>query len=139
MDLASLCILFSTVSYSILMTAMNYRTPYPFSNIQFRRGILNQYLFIHALPKIHHKFSLTISMFIQGGLTATDVFAVEWMQTGAIHFGMTVSYYGFVSDGNDICFYFQILDLSWYAYLFISYAWTYQMEVIEFELLIVHG
>ncbi|KAK4746874.1 hypothetical protein SAY87_025911 [Trapa incisa] len=35
---------------------------------------------------------------VKGGLTATDVFAVEWIQTGAIHFGMTVSYYGFVSD-----------------------------------------
>ncbi|KAM5566320.1 hypothetical protein ABKV19_014820 [Rosa sericea] len=35
---------------------------------------------------------------IKGGLTATDVFAVEWIQTGVIHFGMTVSYYGFVSD-----------------------------------------
>ncbi|KAI4370732.1 hypothetical protein MLD38_019048 [Melastoma candidum] len=35
---------------------------------------------------------------VKGGLTATDVFAVEWLQTGAIHFGMTVSYYGFVSD-----------------------------------------
>ncbi|XP_042504991.1 sphingoid long-chain bases kinase 1-like isoform X3 [Macadamia integrifolia] len=34
----------------------------------------------------------------EGGLTATDVFAVEWIQTGTIHFGMTVSYYGFVSD-----------------------------------------
>ena len=36
----------------------------------------------------------------QGGLTATDVFAVEWIQTGVIHFGMTVSYFGFVSDGK---------------------------------------
>lgn len=36
----------------------------------------------------------------QGGLTATDVFAVEWIQTGVIHFGMTVSYYGFVGDGK---------------------------------------
>ncbi|XP_012463741.1 sphingoid long-chain bases kinase 1 isoform X1 [Gossypium raimondii] len=35
---------------------------------------------------------------VKGGLTATDVFAVEWIQTGLIHFGMTVSYYGFVSD-----------------------------------------
>ncbi|CAI0415361.1 unnamed protein product [Linum tenue] len=35
---------------------------------------------------------------IKGGLTATDVFAVEWLQTGIMHFGMTVSYYGFVSD-----------------------------------------
>ncbi|XP_043725108.1 sphingoid long-chain bases kinase 1-like isoform X2 [Telopea speciosissima] len=35
---------------------------------------------------------------VKGGLTATDVFAVEWIQTGTIHFGMTVSYYGFVSD-----------------------------------------
>uniref|UniRef100_A0A7N2REQ1 Uncharacterized protein n=1 Tax=Quercus lobata TaxID=97700 RepID=A0A7N2REQ1_QUELO len=31
-----------------------------------------------------------------GGLAATDVFAVEWIQTGVIHFGMTVSYFGFV-------------------------------------------
>ncbi|EEF49664.1 diacylglycerol kinase, putative [Ricinus communis] len=35
---------------------------------------------------------------VKGGLTATDVFAVEWIQTGVVHFGMTVSYYGFVSD-----------------------------------------
>lgn len=35
---------------------------------------------------------------VKGGLTATDVFAVEWIQTGMIHFGMTVSYFGFVSD-----------------------------------------
>jgi hypothetical protein len=42
----------------------------------------------------------------QGGLTATDVFAVEWIQSGVIHFGMTVSYYGFVSDGE-----FTILQL----------------------------
>lgn len=35
---------------------------------------------------------------VKGGLTATDVFAVEWIQTGVIHFGMTVSYFGFISD-----------------------------------------
>lgn len=35
---------------------------------------------------------------VKGGLTATDVFAVEWIQSGAIHFGTTVSYFGFVSD-----------------------------------------
>ncbi|KAI4385798.1 hypothetical protein MLD38_003791 [Melastoma candidum] len=35
---------------------------------------------------------------VKGGLTAADVLVVEWLQTGAIHFGMTVSYYGFVSD-----------------------------------------
>ncbi|KAH9606723.1 hypothetical protein KSS87_003787 [Heliosperma pusillum] len=35
---------------------------------------------------------------VKGGLTATDVFAVEWIQTGVVHFGMTVSYFGFVSD-----------------------------------------
>ncbi|KAG8391113.1 hypothetical protein BUALT_Bualt01G0154200 [Buddleja alternifolia] len=35
---------------------------------------------------------------VKGGLTATDVFAVEWIQTGAIHFGMTVTYFGFISD-----------------------------------------
>ncbi|XP_019452861.1 PREDICTED: sphingoid long-chain bases kinase 1 isoform X2 [Lupinus angustifolius] len=35
---------------------------------------------------------------VKGGLTATDVFAVEWIQTNKVHFGLTVSYYGFVSD-----------------------------------------
>ncbi|RAL53796.1 hypothetical protein DM860_004267 [Cuscuta australis] len=35
---------------------------------------------------------------VKGGLTATDVFAVEWVQSGQIHFGTTVSYFGFVSD-----------------------------------------
>ncbi|KAL9225094.1 hypothetical protein vseg_001057 [Gypsophila vaccaria] len=35
---------------------------------------------------------------VKGGLTATDVFAVEWIQTGVVHFGTTVSYFGFVSD-----------------------------------------
>ncbi|GLJ56160.1 hypothetical protein SUGI_1205580 [Cryptomeria japonica] len=35
---------------------------------------------------------------VKGGLTATDVFAVEWVQTGDIHAGLTVAYYGFVSD-----------------------------------------
>ncbi|XP_057464816.1 sphingoid long-chain bases kinase 1-like [Actinidia eriantha] len=35
---------------------------------------------------------------VKGGLTATDVFVVEWIQTGIVHFGMTVSYFGFISD-----------------------------------------
>ncbi|KAL2461123.1 Sphingoid long-chain bases kinase 1 [Abeliophyllum distichum] len=35
---------------------------------------------------------------VKGGLTATDVFSVEWIHTGAIHFGTTVTYFGFVSD-----------------------------------------
>ncbi|GMJ03419.1 long-chain base (LCB) kinase 1 [Hibiscus trionum] len=35
---------------------------------------------------------------VKGGLTATDVFAVEWVQSGIIHFGMTCTYYGFASD-----------------------------------------
>ncbi|KAJ8759260.1 hypothetical protein K2173_006780 [Erythroxylum novogranatense] len=35
---------------------------------------------------------------VKGGITGTDVFAVEWIQTGTVHYGMTVSYYGFVSD-----------------------------------------
>ncbi|XP_077248280.1 sphingoid long-chain bases kinase 1-like [Tasmannia lanceolata] len=37
---------------------------------------------------------------VKGGLTATDVFAVEWIQNGLIRYqyGMTVSYFGFVSD-----------------------------------------
>ncbi|WOH06533.1 hypothetical protein DCAR_0625961 [Daucus carota subsp. sativus] len=35
---------------------------------------------------------------VKGGLTATDVFAAEWVHTGAIHFGTTVAYFGFISD-----------------------------------------
>ncbi|XP_010933775.1 sphingoid long-chain bases kinase 1 [Elaeis guineensis] len=35
---------------------------------------------------------------VKGGLTGTDVFAVEWIQNGVIHFGTTVTYFGFVSD-----------------------------------------
>ncbi|KAE8712832.1 Sphingoid long-chain bases kinase 1 [Hibiscus syriacus] len=46
---------------------------------------------------VRDPISAAISI-VKGGLTATDVFAVEWIQTGIIHFGMTVSYYGFVSD-----------------------------------------
>jgi len=41
---------------------------------------------------------------VQGGLTATDVFAVEWIQNNKIHFGLTVSYYGFVSDGKSMTY-----------------------------------
>ncbi|GMY18564.1 sphingoid long-chain bases kinase 1 [Fagus crenata] len=44
---------------------------------------------------------------VKGGLTATDVFAVEWIQTGVIHFGMTVSYFGFVSDVLELSEKFQ--------------------------------
>ncbi|XP_020597540.1 sphingoid long-chain bases kinase 1-like [Phalaenopsis equestris] len=35
---------------------------------------------------------------VKGGLTAMDILAVEWIQTGRIHFGTTVSYFGFLSD-----------------------------------------
>ncbi|XP_010671256.2 sphingoid long-chain bases kinase 1 [Beta vulgaris subsp. vulgaris] len=35
---------------------------------------------------------------VKGGLTATDVFAVEWIQTGLVHYGTTVSYFGFIGD-----------------------------------------
>ncbi|XP_062200401.1 sphingoid long-chain bases kinase 1-like [Phragmites australis] len=35
---------------------------------------------------------------VRGGLTPIDVFAVEWIQSGTVHFGTTVSYFGFVSD-----------------------------------------
>lgn len=44
----------------------------------------------------------TFCFLFQGGLTATDVFAVEWIQTNTIHYGLTVSYYGFVSDGKSM-------------------------------------
>jgi hypothetical protein len=37
---------------------------------------------------------------LQGGFTPIDVFSVEWIQSGTTHFGTTVSYFGFVSDGT---------------------------------------
>ena len=49
-------------------------------------------------------YCIFLFVWLQGGLTATDVFAVEWIQSGVIHFGTTVSYFGFVSDGNFSCF-----------------------------------
>ncbi len=33
-------------------------------------------------------------------MVAMDVFGVEWTKTGAMHMGLTVAYYGFMSDGN---------------------------------------
>lgn len=53
---------------------------------------------------------LDLICWFQGGLTATDVFAVQWIHTGAIHFGMTVSYFGFVSDGK--IFYVKDQDVA---------------------------
>ncbi|XP_074560268.1 sphingoid long-chain bases kinase 1-like isoform X2 [Curcuma longa] len=35
---------------------------------------------------------------VKGGLTATDVLVVKWIQNGITHFGTTVSYFGFLSD-----------------------------------------
>ncbi|CAN6282481.1 unnamed protein product [Urochloa humidicola] len=35
---------------------------------------------------------------VRGGLTPIDVFSVEWIQSGTMHYGTTVSYFGFVSD-----------------------------------------
>ncbi|XP_074567807.1 sphingoid long-chain bases kinase 1-like [Curcuma longa] len=35
---------------------------------------------------------------VKGGLTATDVLTVKWIQNGITHFGTTVSYFGFLSD-----------------------------------------
>lgn len=46
---------------------------------------------------------------VQGGLTATDVFAVEWIKTGIVHYGLTVSYYGFVSDGKPVISIYEVL------------------------------
>uniref|UniRef100_A0A0D9W7Q0 DAGKc domain-containing protein n=1 Tax=Leersia perrieri TaxID=77586 RepID=A0A0D9W7Q0_9ORYZ len=37
-------------------------------------------------------------LIVKGGFTALDILAVEWIQSGLIHFGTTVSYYGFISD-----------------------------------------
>ncbi|KAL1552946.1 Sphingoid long-chain bases kinase 1 [Salvia divinorum] len=44
---------------------------------------------------------------VKGGLAATDVFAAEWIHTGAIHFGMTVTYFGFISDVLELSEKFQ--------------------------------
>ncbi|KAG6479468.1 hypothetical protein ZIOFF_062934 [Zingiber officinale] len=35
---------------------------------------------------------------VKGGLTATDVLTVKWIQNDITHFGTTVSYFGFLSD-----------------------------------------
>ncbi|KAG2547859.1 hypothetical protein PVAP13_9KG129300 [Panicum virgatum] len=35
---------------------------------------------------------------VRGGLTPIDVFSVEWIQSGTMHYGTTVSYFGFISD-----------------------------------------
>ncbi|WVZ59600.1 hypothetical protein U9M48_009718 [Paspalum notatum var. saurae] len=35
---------------------------------------------------------------VRGGLTPIDVFSVEWIQSGTVQYGTTVSYFGFVSD-----------------------------------------
>ncbi|BAF15359.1 sphingoid long-chain bases kinase 1 isoform X1 [Oryza sativa Japonica Group] len=37
-------------------------------------------------------------LIVKGGFTALDILSVEWIQSGLIHFGTTVSYYGFISD-----------------------------------------
>jgi len=77
-------------------------------------------------------------VFIQGGLTATDVFAVEWIQTGIIHYGTTVSYFGFLSDGNFICSIqlysssIQISPFLIFKCFSLSHSITYGMENINF-------
>ncbi|KAJ7564165.1 hypothetical protein O6H91_02G005600 [Diphasiastrum complanatum] len=35
---------------------------------------------------------------VKGSMVATDVFALEWTKTGAQHMGLTIAYYGFMSD-----------------------------------------
>lgn len=35
---------------------------------------------------------------VKGDLISTDIFAVEWTNTGDVHMGHTVTYYGFMSD-----------------------------------------
>lgn len=54
----------------------------------------------------------------QGGLTPTDVFAVEWIHSGAIHFGMSATYFGFISDGK---FLFVAVRLM----LVLDFDWSY--------------
>ncbi|KAL5224356.1 hypothetical protein ABZP36_010995 [Zizania latifolia] len=39
-------------------------------------------------------------LIVKDGFTALDILVVEWIQSGIIHFGTTISYYGFVSDEN---------------------------------------
>jgi diacylglycerol kinase family enzyme len=51
---------------------------------------------------------------VRGGLTPIDVFSVEWIQSGTMHYGTTVSYFGFISDGNifNIPYHFPVLVLK---------------------------
>ncbi|PON35273.1 hypothetical protein TorRG33x02_351610 [Trema orientale] len=63
--------------------------------ISIPTGIIQQVLTIYGLDCSWSRDPIPASMaVVEEGLTATDVFAVEWIQTGVIHFGMKVSCYG---------------------------------------------
>ncbi|XAR50723.1 Sphinganine kinase [Bertholletia excelsa] len=70
---------------------------------------------------------------VKGGLTATDVFAVKWIQNGVIHFGMTVSYFGFVSDVLELSEKYQkhFGPLRYFVAGFLKFLWLpkYSFEV----------
>lgn len=70
-------------------------------------------LFHYCCLVIYSSYVASNSCF-QGGLTPTDVFAVEWVQSGRIHFGSTVTYFGFVSDGN-LVYLFSVTVVNVYA------------------------
>lgn len=56
---------------------------------------------------------------------ATDVIGVEWQKTGAVHMGLTVAYYGFMSDGRLP----RLLNFVWpKLYPFVMY--TFLTEII---------
>lgn len=70
---------------------------------------------------------------LQGGLTATDVFAVEWIQTGLVHYGTTVSYFGFIGDGKyHTCNVFGVVNLVFLKvkHHFSLNCFFYQVTVI---------
>jgi hypothetical protein len=68
---------------------------------------------------------------LQGGLTPIDVFSVEWIQSGTMHYGTTVSYFGFVSDGkNSTC---QTFYLSWFFKLAFELALGNFLVFLQFK------
>ncbi|GAB2255601.1 hypothetical protein Droror1_Dr00009379 [Drosera rotundifolia] len=70
---------------------------------------------------------------VKGGLTTIDVFALEWIQTGAIHFGTTASYFGFASDVLELSEKYQkrFGPLRYFVAGFLKYLHlpTYSYEV----------
>lgn len=52
---------------------------------------------IWTVMRIRDPASAAVAI-VKGQLVSTDIFAVEWTKTGDLHMGLTVAYYGFMSD-----------------------------------------